>query len=86
MSELRRVQSVLRWAWDPIGLRGIPEAFDEYHMYAPTVLGMLERGALEQEIADYLTSVQRDRMELPPTPEKNEDVAALLRDLHAINS
>ena len=37
-AKLRMVQVVLLWAWDPIGVRGIPEAVDEYDSYAPAVL------------------------------------------------
>ena len=82
-AKLLRVQAVLRWAWDPIGLCGVLPA-DEYDSYAFPVLGMLERGVGDQEIADYLTSVERDRMGLQPAPKKNANIAALLRELHAI--
>ena len=83
-AKLRMVQIVLVWAWDPIGVRGIPEAVDEYDSYAPAVLQMLETGASDQQIADYLTSVVRDRMELRPNPKADEDIAAMLRELYAI--
>ena len=82
-ANLRIVQLVLHWAWDPIGVRGIPEAADEYDSYAPHVLGMLEQGAEDGAVADYLTGVVRDRMELRPSPEKDADIAALLRELLA---
>jgi hypothetical protein len=45
---------------------------------------MLEIGASDQQIADYLTGVVRDRMELRPNPKADEDIAAMLRELHAI--
>jgi len=82
-AKLLRVQAVLRWAWDPIGLCEILPA-DEYDSYALPVLGMLERGVDGQEIANYLTSVERDRMGLQPAPKKNAHITALLRELHAI--
>jgi hypothetical protein len=37
-TSLRMIQVALHWAWDPIGVRGIKEAADEYDMYAPRVL------------------------------------------------
>ncbi|RVT40748.1 hypothetical protein [Sphingobium algorifonticola] len=77
-ARLRMVEIVLHWAWDPIGIRGIEEAIDEYDLYAGTVLDMLERKAADQEVADYLTSIERDRMGLQPRPEKNADVAEML--------
>ena len=83
-AKLRMVRVVLLWAWDPIGVRGIPEAVDEYDSYAPAVLQMLETGASDRQISDYLTSVVRDRMELRPNPKADEDIAAMLRELYAI--
>lgn len=83
-AKLRMVQSVLHWVWDPIGVRGIREAVDEYDMYAPAVLELLQRGASDIDVASYLTSVVRDRMELRTAPEKDADVAAILKALYAI--
>ena len=85
-AKLRMIQVVLLWSWDPIGVRGIPEAVDEYDSYAQFVLQMLETGVSDGEIADYLTSVIRDRMELPCNPKTNEDIAAMLRELYAIEA
>ena len=85
-TKLRMVRVVLLWAWDPIGVRGIPEAVDEYDSYAPAVLQLLESGASDRHIEDYLTSVIRDRMELRPNPKADEDIAAMLRELYAIDA
>ncbi len=79
------VQIVLRWAWDPIGVRDIPEAADEYDMYAPAVLALLRSGVSDQHLADYLTSVARDRMELTRSPSADQDIASMLRELYAIS-
>jgi len=81
---LKMVRVVLLWAWDPIGVRGIPEAVDEYDSYAPAILQMLETGASDRQIAEYLTDIVRDRMELRPNPKADEDIAAMLRELYAI--
>jgi hypothetical protein len=83
-ASLQMVQIVLHWAWDPIGVRGIEMAADEYNMYAPHVLEMLNANAPDEQIADYLTGVVRDGMGLPTKPDKDEDVAAMLRELYAI--
>ena len=80
-TRLRIVQIVLHWAWDPIGVRGIEEAADEYHMYAPQVLELLEADAPADTIAGYLTSVVRDRMELPIRPDRDNDVSRMLQQL-----
>jgi hypothetical protein len=83
-AKLQTVQVVLLRAWDPIGVRDIPEAVDEYDSYAPAVLQMLDDGASDEQIADYLTGIVRDRMELRPNPTADKDIAAMLRELHAI--
>ncbi|MHB9879911.1 hypothetical protein ACSMXM_09630 [Pacificimonas sp. ICDLI1SI03] len=83
-SRLRMVEVVLRWAWDPIGVRGIGEAADEYDSYALPVLGILERSAPDEQVANFLTSVETERMGIEPDTSKNADLAVMLRELHAI--
>lgn len=77
---------MLHWAWDPIGVRGVEEAHDEYDSYAMPVLELLERGSADEEVGAYLTYVEVEPMGLTPHKDKNEDVAALLRELHALQS
>jgi hypothetical protein len=78
------VKAVLRWVWDPIGVRGIPEASGEYDDYAAAVLKLLDHFSTDEEIAAYLNSVEIERMGLLSHGDRNEDVAALLRELHAL--
>jgi len=59
--KLRMVKVVLHWVWDPIGIRGIAEAVDEYDSYAQPILELLELGSPADELASYL---RRDS--LPP--------------------
>jgi len=84
--KLQTIKAVLHWAWDPIGVRGVEEAHDEYDSYATPVLELLERGSSDEEVGAYLTYVEVERMGLTPHKDKNEDVAALLRELHALQS
>jgi hypothetical protein len=79
--KLRMVQLVLHWVWDPIGVGGVPETADEYDRYAGPVLELLNRAATNAEVADYLTKVEDEWMGLTPNRDRNEDVAALLREL-----
>jgi hypothetical protein len=48
------VRSILMSSWDPIGVRDIPEAFDEYDSYAWDITHMLARKTDASEICDYL--------------------------------
>jgi len=79
------VQAALHWAWDPIGVRGVEEALDEYDMYAPQVLEMLKAEAPVEQIADYLTSVVRDRIGLPVRPDRDRDVSSMLKQMFAVS-
>jgi hypothetical protein len=83
-TSLRIIQVALLWAWDPIGVRGIEEAADEYDMYAPRVLEMLKADAPVEQIAAFLTSVVRDRMELPVQPDRDEDLSSMLKQMFVI--
>ena len=85
-AKMQMVRIILHWAWDPIGVRGIPEAIDEYDTYAPKVLEMLRSGGSDQDVGAYLTSIVRDRMELRTNPKADEDIAAMLRELYAIEA
>lgn len=81
---LQMVRIVLHRAWDPIGIRGIEGADDEYDMYAPDVLAMLKSNATSEMIGDYLDSVARDRMGLTPNPDWGKNIGEMLRQLYTI--
>lgn len=65
MELYRRMDEVLHYIWDPIGISGIPPARDEYYSYLPKVFSMLTSSTDGKDISDYLISVERDRMGLP---------------------
>ena len=62
----RRVDEVLHYVWDPIGVAGTPEARDEYDSYTPRVFSLLIRDTPAAEIASYLVSVETETMGLSP--------------------
>ena len=74
----QRVDEVLHYLWDPIGVSEIPGARDEYHSYLPHVFSLLKRGADENEIADYLGSVTSRSMELGTNRKRDLEVAEIL--------
>ncbi len=63
----RRIGEILHYMWDPIGVRGIPQARDEYDGYVHQVFAHLERGATEPEICQHLASITTERMGLQQT-------------------
>lgn len=56
--------------WDPIGLNTPedPGPDDEYNGYAPHILGLLLRGASDEEVATALLVIEVDRMGADPHP------------------
>jgi len=72
--------------WDPIGVRGVPEAADEYDTYVGQIGRRLHDGATVDEIADYLTWVEEDHMGLGPSDAartSNQAFAARLNTWYA---
>ena len=59
---LSRVDEVLHYLWDPIGVSGVPQARDEYTSYAGVVFSFLKNGAKEAEIAQYLRKIRVEHM------------------------
>jgi hypothetical protein len=59
-----RVDEVLHYIWDPIGVRGEPHARDEYDSYVPEVYSLLQSGAAAEQIAAHLDKIATERMGL----------------------
>lgn len=79
----RRVDEVLYYVWDPIGVATSPAARDEYQGYLPTVFTMLQEGMDASPIAAYLDNVATGSMGLDANPEHSRRVAELLLDWKA---
>lgn len=63
-----KVRQVLMDSWDPIGVREVPEAQDEYDAYVGRVYVMLmDEKASAEEIADWLYAVATGHMGLSPS-------------------
>jgi hypothetical protein len=67
------IRGVLLHEWDPIGVKDVPEAQDEYDGYVGGVYGLLVSGATAEQLAEHLWKIETDTMGLS-TP----DQAALL--------
>jgi len=64
--------------WDPIGIKRIPEARDEYDSYISTIHNMLIMKKSEHEIAKYLWWLETEHMSLPGQREVTNKVAKRL--------
>ncbi|MBB2917892.1 hypothetical protein [Cupriavidus alkaliphilus] len=58
----RRVDEVLHYRWDPIGISTVPSARNEYNAYVPHVFELLKEGASAAVITEYLIRVVRARI------------------------
>lgn len=60
----KRIRSVLMEEWDPIGVKGIPEAADEYDGYVWGVYVLLRDGASDAQLAHHFANIETERMGL----------------------
>jgi len=59
-----RVDEILHYVWDPIGVAGTPEARDEYDGYVPGVVRMLLDSADAEAIARHLHTIETESIGL----------------------
>ena len=74
----KRVDEVLFYKWDPIGVSDEPCARGEYESYVPKVRSLVENNNETEPIATYLDSIVKDMMGLKPSRKHSEKIAALL--------
>jgi hypothetical protein len=79
-----RVDEVLHYLWDPIGVSGMPMARDEYQSYVPQVVTLLNESANAEQIVSYLNEVVTKRMGLSENADAALQVVAVLLDWKAV--
>ena len=65
----RRIDEILFYKWDPIGVSDSAEARDEYQGYLPEVFAMVMDSRQQADIACYLGKVSSQNMGLSPRPD-----------------
>lgn len=55
--------------WDPIGIRAVPEAQDEYDSYVGPVYRLIASGASAESVAAYLAAIAADMSVGPVAPQ-----------------
>lgn len=76
----RRVDEVLHYIWDPIGVSRVPQARDEYYFYLPDVFKLVKDEAPAEIIAQHLTEIVVNRMGLDGTMQDALEIVSILRD------
>ncbi len=81
MQLYRRIDEILFYIWDPIGISHTDWPRDEYQSYLPRVFRMVLNKNPKEEIREYLISIEADHMGLGRRlgiQSRIEDVVSLL--------
>jgi hypothetical protein len=76
------IRRVLLAVWDPIGVKDVPAAQDEYDSYVGQIFELLIRGESDDTIVKYLLDVVNERMGLGSAT--SSDMLPTLRALREI--
>lgn len=77
------IRKILMDEWDPIGVRGVPEASDEYDHYIGQVDRIASSGGSAAEIAGCLERIEREEIEVCTSPDTRMRVSEQLKTLYA---
>jgi hypothetical protein len=75
---LRRIDEVLHYMWDPIGVAGVPQARDEYESYVPQVFRLLKETVDGKDVAGYLNGLSTEHMGMGSNPSQDAEVVEAL--------
>ena len=81
---LTRINEVLHYLWDPIGVRGEPHARNEYDAYVPEIYSLIHGSASAEQIAAHLEKIETERMGLGSKPELALAIAHTLLEWRAV--
>ena len=77
-----QIRQILLNDWDPIGIREVPEAQDEYDSYVGGVYRLVADGASAVEVAKHLARIEGEQMGLPSSADVRLSVATKLCGLN----
>ncbi len=73
----QRVEEVVHYLWDPIGVCNIPQVRDEYHSYMTAIFSRVQAGNIEG-ILEYMKWAASDNMGLIFDAVKAEEAAKVM--------
>lgn len=76
------IRKVLVDEWDPIGVRGVPGAVDEYDSYIGRIYQILRGSRSTIEIVDFLARIELEEVGVQTSGEVRSQVATKLLDLN----
>jgi hypothetical protein len=75
---LRRIDEILHYLWDPIGVAGVPQARDEYESYVPQVFRLLKATVDGKDVVEYLHWLSTEHMGMGGNRDCNAKVVDML--------
>lgn len=77
----QRIDEILFYKWDPIGISDSSWSRDEYQSYLPQVFRLALENNNPQPIAEYLGVITTVNMGLPLIPSHDLTIAELIMDI-----
>ena len=74
----RRVDEILYYIWDPIGVAAEPSTRDEYERYVAGLISLLETNADSKQFAAYLDDIAKNQIGLQTNDKHSLGVARLM--------
>lgn len=74
----QRIDEILYYLWDPIGVSDAPSARDEYTTYVNHVWASAIEGQSVADISGYLSEVRTETIGVEPVKENDDYVAELI--------
>lgn len=72
---INEINNILLTEWDPIGIRHIDGAHDEYLQYANEIYEIIQRSNSDNELFDYLWKLETHHMGLKGNRTKTKKMA-----------
>lgn len=77
----KRIDEILFYKWDPIGVSDWDWSRDEYHSYLPHVYQLALENDSPQAIAEYLTKITTERIGVKANVEHDLKIATLIIEI-----
>ncbi len=75
------IRRILLKEWDPIGVKDVPQAQNEYDSYTPQICKMLINHESSENIFQYLWKIETDYMGLSGNQNHTRSIAKKLADI-----
>lgn len=81
MELYRRIDEILFYKWDPIGVSNMNWTRDEYEGYLPQIFKLALANSHPESIAVYLTAISTDNMGLSEAKQHDLKIAKLILEI-----